>query len=1305
MGLRATIQFLVLCIPGSLWSMGGDPSWPTAPLRFETILPENGASMRFIQQIYEDSQGFLWIGTQGALLRYDGLRFKVFKHRSNDPHSLSGNAIVAMIEDRHGKMWVATHFGGLDQYDRDHESFVHFQNNPHEPKSLGGTELHDMLIGQMGRLWVLSHHQLDCLNTDGFTHWPMLPDNADLPEGSMLTCFLEGKHQNLWVGTALHGLIRFNPKTGEKISYTPEPGNPNSLSGSTITTLFLDSRKKLWVGTANQGLCLYDEKSDSFIQYRHQPEGTEGLSSDAISAIEEDDQGRIWVGTRTGGLNIINPRTGDIQQVRSDPGDPYSLKSDHIQTLYFDKAGIMWLGISGTGLQKCKPNTRRFQHFRYGERYNGLADNMTRAVLVDENQTLWVGTESGLSRMDKDSHSFRHYHHDPENPNSLSHNRITALYEDTDGTIWVATGNGLNRLIRETDSWVRQLENAEDASYLTDNIVSIAKDHGGNLWAGTRFNGLLKLQDGGVERFRHDPNNVESISAQEVYTLFVDGDKLWVGTALGLNVITGDRIERRYLSPERVKFVENSILFIQPQKNKPTSFWLGTGSGLVNYHKELGVISRIAEDGGLPGSIIFSALEDEQGYLWISSNGGLVRYHLKSHQTRVYGVDDGAQGYEFNRGAWFQDKRGALYFGGTDGLNVLWPELIKNDSRPPTVFITDLYLQNERIKIQPENPKALLKKSIAQTDTLYLDTNHPILTFDLAALHFSAPSGNRFAYRMDGLNSRWIETSAKQPFAVYARLPSGDFAFRVKAANSDGVWSKREAELAIKVAPAWWQTPWAAIFFVIALICLLIAYTHRQELNRRQLTQIVALKTRELKTQNMALETLDNIVKSINREVEPGKVAQVLIEQGLALFPKAHSGALLLFDQDSNCFRFVASAGFDAKNLANLRPGLEDVERRYILGREEREHGIYISHNFKKLPGIRSFQGYPIPQSLVAMTVFNGSSLAALFILENMTDPEGFRHADMQNLVRFREHAITALDKARIFENLVGAQKALVRAAYASGMAEIATDVLHNVGNLLNSVRTSIHVMQGAIEQKKWSSLLEKINGLLMENENQLPHFFQSSRAQLLPEALRSIAANYETRDKSLATEARRLEEHIQAITGVLQEQRRITREKLPLTTCEPNGLILSTLQLEAYLLKDKKIEVVQDLGVIPQIIADQSKLMRILIYLLKNAGEAIEASPMREEGCITIKTHVIGERVTIEMTDNGVGFEPEDVCRFFAHGYTTKPDFRGFGLHYCANTVNEMNGEITMTSQGPGKGATVTISFPKTTQTGGPIP
>jgi diguanylate cyclase (GGDEF)-like protein len=831
---------------------------------FENLSLDQGLSQSTVLATYQDSEGFMWFGTENGLNRYDGY---AFKHYERDPHvagSLHDDFIWAIAEDLNRNLWLGTDGGGLARWDRSSDRFTAFRHVDGDPRTISDNKVRALAIDAHGKLWIgMTTKGVDQIDpTTGavlarFRHDPANEESLSSDEVYALRVDSMG---GIWVGTN-GGLNRLEPGTGIVRRWRHDPQDPTSLSDDRIRAVFEDATGTIWVGTHKAGLNRLRSDGAGFDRFRHDPAQPGSNVDDRVRAILEDSSDRLWIATE-GGLELMDRDAGTFTHYTHDPADTNSLADSRVVSLYQDRSGVLWIGTRSAGISKWNPNAWSFGHYKpdprsepqeaanvtsftedargrlwvgsFGggvlvyDRATGtqqrhrhdpaneasLSDDRVMALLTDQRGDVWAGTMgSGLDRLDADGRVQKRYRSEAADPQSLSADAIMALFEASNGDIWVGTfGGGVSRYDPATDRFVRYPSDPDDESMLgSPRATSFAEDARGSIWVGTDGGGLnlLDATNGRWRRFHHDPNDEHSLSSDTVYSLYVDpAGNLWAGTRAGL-----DRL---------VEQEDGSVRF-----------------------------KHLSEEDGLANDVVYGIQSDDSGDLWLSTNHGLSRYNPRNGWIKSYHRSNGLQAEEFNFGAHRRNRSGELLFGGPNGFNAFMPSELALNLQPPPVVLTAVDKLNT--PLATDVPYHHLQQ-------LDLGFNDDVVTFEFAALDYTAPESNSYAYMLEGFDADWIE-AGKRRRVTYTNLDRGDYVFRVKASNSDGVWNTAGLSLPITVAPAPWETWWAFAGYGLAL-CLVVFGVFgaqqrklaREEEYSRRLEHEVKLRTVELEQRNKQLQ-------------------------------------------------------------------------------------------------------------------------------------------------------------------------------------------------------------------------------------------------------------------------------------------------------------------------------------------------------------------------------------------------------------------------------------------------------------------
>ena len=795
-------------------------------MRFSHVTQDDGLSQSFVYAMAQDRNGFMWLGTQEGLNRFDGHEFVVFAENPGEPGALADDGIRTLLLDSAGTLWIGTDAGGLSALDPATGEITNYLHDPNDRQSISNNLIRVVIEDSTGRLWVGTDGAgLDRLDpsTGKFEHFPHDPLDPDSLAGNHVWDIVQREDGSLWVATD-RGLSRYNPVDRAFENFVHDPQDSSSLSDNRLRALHEDSSGSLWIGTLTGGLNRYDDDSDTFERFKHDAEAPGSLSSNQVNTLFEDDDGVLWIGTDKG-LNAWNPSSGTFSNYRADAADPKSLANDNVLSIFQDRGGILWVGTY-EGLSLWNATTRAMLHFRE-DPYDpsALTNNVVTSFAEGPDGRIWVGTfGGGINVLDRQSNDFTTIVHEPNDPDSLSSNRVMAVLRDSTGAMWAGTRNaGLNRI--DDDGVTRFMHSAEDpASLCADGVTHLVEDGSREgLWIAT-FGGGLCYFDRATETFtayRHDPDDPTSISSDRVLNVFEDSESnLWVGT-FGGSLNRFDRqsgtFERIDAEPERSDGLSGNEIYLVTEDAQGDLWIAAKGGGLNRWTKEnrnkgLRSFERLTEIDGLPNGTVYSGVWDDRGHLWLSTGRGISRMNPKTLTFRNYGTEHGLQGNEFNYAAGFGSADGTLFFGGLNGFNMFDPGALSTNGRPPLVAITKVLSLNK--PLDAEHPRDDNGAPTFRHDEY-------LLSFEFAALDFASPSQNRFIYKLDGLDSDWIDAGSRHQ-ATYTNLPAGDYTFRVRAANSDGMWSANDAALSFRVTPAPWASGWAYSLYALTIGVLIL---------------------------------------------------------------------------------------------------------------------------------------------------------------------------------------------------------------------------------------------------------------------------------------------------------------------------------------------------------------------------------------------------------------------------------------------------------------------------------------------------
>jgi signal transduction histidine kinase/ligand-binding sensor domain-containing protein len=852
----APLFFLTLALAGELKAQ-------LPNIQFERLSIEQGLSQSSVFSITQDRKGFMWFATQDGLNKYDGYSFTHYMHEDNDSASLSDNYVTVLLEDHTGTLWAGTRGGGLNRFLGRTGQFARYRSKRADVHSLSNDEVRCLYEDRSGTVWIGTTNGLDRYDrsSDSFVQYVhRSADNRSIPAG-LVQCLFEDRDGNFWVGM-LGALVRMDRNTGA-CSAVKLP-----VHGILCNWLEQDNDGNLWVAMQN-GLYLFH--SGVWIPAW---KTTRTPSPVLARVVLKDRNGSVWFGADNG-LNRYDSRSGTVNAFVNDPTNPLSLSGNSILSLFEDREGILWIGTYD-GINKYAPAQFKFRTVKWG---NGLAPgggwNKIRSFCEDESGKIWVATQGGLMTYDRRTGVLSRVPNDSWYTPSNNLRLLWSLLEDHSGarqTIWVGTnGRGLIRLeptLSGTYTYTQYLPQAGDPRSISGpSPVALYETRDGTLWVGALWEGLNRFdtKTGTFTRFVHDSANSRSISGNEIWTMCEDREGyLWVGTGgEGLNrldVAKGTFTHFRHNPNDAGSLSDNKVTAIV--EDSAGILWIGTYAGLNRLDPSTGAFRHFTTHDGLPDNVIYGMVDDRTGNLWLSTNKGLSRFTIETRAFRNFDVGDGLQSDEFNHGAAFRCRDGEILFGGVNGFNIFFPKKLTEDTNIPRVVLTDFKVFN--VPVRPSPVERRLDTDISDAHIIRLSHDDAVLTFDFAALEFTSPLKNRYAYSLEGFDKDWVFAGSKRE-ATYTNLDPGEYVFRVKASNGDGVWNERGTSITIIVTPPYWATWWFRLVILAGFLSIgPIVYFRR--VNALKKTQTVQqefsrrlIESQEAERKRVAAELHDSI--------------------------------------------------------------------------------------------------------------------------------------------------------------------------------------------------------------------------------------------------------------------------------------------------------------------------------------------------------------------------------------------------------------------------------------------------------------
>ena len=786
---------------------------------FDHLTVESGLSQSRIFSIAQDSMGFMWFGTKDGLNRYDSHQFEVFRNNANDSTTLSSSQnINALLTDSKGNLWVGTQ-EGLNKYLPETNSFKRFLNHPKQNNSLSNNTIRCIYEDREGNIWIGTENGLNKLiNGENFERFFYKTGNGNGIINTIVKAIYQDSKNTIWVGTQ-NGLISLIQKNNKNIfkAYYHNSADKNSVASNDITTITEDLNHNLWIGTHFNGVDLFDRLTN---QFKHLTSNAtqNSLSSDVIRKILIDRNGLLWIATLNG-ISIYDPVNQKFNNQIHDPENSFSLNQNSIYTIFQDASGSMWVGTFFGGVNVYHPNAVQFEVYKHYSYKNSLSSNIISAIVEDGDHNLWIGTEAeGLNYYDRKTGVFKNFKSNGnDGRNSIKSNLIKAITIDKTGNLWIAAyESGVYFYNPKTNQFKNyKLDKSQPNSLSANRVTYLAYDLQDRLWVGTKGSGLYLYQEKS-DIFTSLLNKTSDfyIPSKNIGYIFQDSQqKVWIASDDGVFYLPKGGKKFNKLKIGTYDFLNHVNCINETAEGK---IWFGSNNqGLACYDAENQKILLYTSQNGLPSNNITGILEDNEGYLWISSDKGLAK--LDNGVFKVYDRNDGLPGNVFNYHSFLKDSKGELFFGGYNGMVSFSPEnILKNKNAPKMVF-THLRLFNKEVTINDDTN--VLSQALNKVEKIIFSHSQNTFSVDFSAINFVNPQKNKYAYKLIGFEKDWHYVD--NPTANFSNLPVGEYTLLVKGSNNDGVWSKEAAALNIMVKPPFWFTWWAYLVYTLLIAGLL----------------------------------------------------------------------------------------------------------------------------------------------------------------------------------------------------------------------------------------------------------------------------------------------------------------------------------------------------------------------------------------------------------------------------------------------------------------------------------------------------
>jgi ligand-binding sensor domain-containing protein/signal transduction histidine kinase len=859
-----------------------------AQIDFFHLTQKDGLQSSNVRCITQDYQGFMWIGTEDGLHRYDGSSMVSYRHSNEDSLSLSSNYVLVLFEDSKKNLWVGTLDGGLLRYDRKNDHFIKIGQNKNSRNGFKGNTVLSIIEDRSG--FLLTGTEEGVMN---YFKIPPHPDeepeimqlsNLNKSEeektNNAFTSTSLDKNGNLWVAFYGYGIAKVDLKSNQVFP------NPFPIAGA-LHSMKIDSKNRLWLGTWHDGIYAID--LDSKRKAHFFADGKKNsLLHNFVTVIEEDLDGNIWIGTDEG-INVIKStddpfNNPELISLQHDDQDNQSLLSNPIKAIAVDNVGRVWIGSIYGGVNIYDKHAPDFTSIRKHPLKARLNHNNVTAFVRDEEKKLWIASDGGgvnvieggvqgLLKNQFQKLALINTHTGKEEI------KVKCLENDGAGNIWVGTwGAGMFKVNSKTLKTEHYSKFSSAHPLPSNEIIFIKQDHHNRLWVGTWGAGLFSLRQGSNEIIRYPFLQQDETYGrfEKVSAIFEDlAGKIWISRESG---------GFSYLDEENKNFItiNDSILtrdltINSIHQDSSNIFWLGTNSsGLIRFDPVAKASERLDERFGLISPAIHSIVPDQQNRLWLATNSGISVFDKRRKKFNNFSKNPELFGNQYNNNSYFLNDDGMIVFGGIKGINAFVPANMKSYVPQATMAFTGFSVHNIPFTVRNHD----LKENIILIDSIELEHNQNSISIEFTAIDFNFAADRKYAFLLEGFNDSWQNIGPERK-TTFTNLSPGEYRFKIKSSNEEGVWTEGKKALYIYIRPAWWQTLWFKVSLVVAVAGILFLSIRLREryLKRQQkhLGTLVRERTSELNIRNQELAEKITEISNQNKELNLNKLEIALM--------------------------------------------------------------------------------------------------------------------------------------------------------------------------------------------------------------------------------------------------------------------------------------------------------------------------------------------------------------------------------------------------------------------------------------------
>jgi ligand-binding sensor domain-containing protein/CheY-like chemotaxis protein/AraC-like DNA-binding protein len=910
----------------------------TSNYNIYSIAVENGLPSNDLQCVFQDSYGFLWVGSYEGVFRWDGYTFKKYQHYEKDSASIDHNIVYTVFEDSQKRLWVGT-IEGLNLYDRGNDSFskcILRQKGEKIPvNAIREDSKHQMWLGTSNGLCLYNYEKR----------------HADWFQGAnpeVIFCIDIDAKDNIWCGLFNGGVQKFSCDTKSFTHFKQK----NGIASNNIRSILCDDKDNVWIGTIDKGINVLSKDGKLIKSYQSFSEGKSTVQS-TINTIYQDKNKTIWIGVSRGPLLYIDQKTNEPIVLNKSILNSNRTQFNSVSRIFEDTFGNIWFSTAGNGLFYTNVNKNVFEN--YLQDANGVKDLKTNVITCfyeDHNGTMWIGTErSGILKYLPSTNTFNLL---TTKTNGLSNDAITDIKGDKDGKLWIATWNGgIMQFDPKTQHIKKFVTDPSNVNSLPINDAKVLLPDDTLIWIGTHGEGLAAYDKKRNTIINNSNNDVFPFQMSQpgwINHLFKDSKgRLWIGSYSGLFMYDGKKLQRFEHATDSLSISSNSVNMIT--EDRDGRIWIISEEGLDEFNARHQNFIRYKAKLNLPEGMK-SIVTDDNNLLWISSNEGILSIDTKTLSVKRYDANDGLQGNSFFHKAALKSKNGKLYFGGPHGFNAFYPNSLKPVNIPSYFYTTDLYVYN---KPQfPNRDKSPLSTVLALTKSLTLKPEQSFFSIEVASVNLYSSSKTKYAYKLEGLHDQWIYLGNERKIS-FTNLDPGTYTLKTKYTGIDSKWHQAENALKITILPPWWKTIWfkfvVVAFFTSAVLGVFYLRISTIKNRNKILKAEVEKRTHELSEANSFLVERNEEIKLQKERLEEFneetlRQSEKILDQQRHITEQNHeleSTVDELQKLNKTKDHFFSILAHDLKNPISALTGISDFMKNNFMKLEKKEALEYLN--------------------------------------------------------------------------------------------------------------------------------------------------------------------------------------------------------------------------------------------------------------------------------------------------------------------------------------------------------------------------